>query len=158
MLNRELLKNTMALIKYKPETHNQSTWVTMDDSSPCGTTMCFAGHAAVLAGAEIPDPTKHLVADWYIRKSDLAYLNYQAAAGTSMSERKSVREFAKDNLGIIDMEANYLFDGDRTVEEIELAVQELLEYGSILTYSSQADDEYDYYDYYDDGCDCDECS
>lgn len=46
MSNVDLLKRTLDQIVKFPETHSQGTW-------HCETTMCIAGHAAVLAGAKL---------------------------------------------------------------------------------------------------------
>lgn len=47
MKNYPLLRKTMEHIEAHPEEHDQRYWGLQ---TPCGTTMCFAGHAVVLAG------------------------------------------------------------------------------------------------------------
>jgi hypothetical protein len=46
-LNIPLLRKTMEHIETHPEEWSQTTWAVR---TPCGTTMCFAGTAAFLAG------------------------------------------------------------------------------------------------------------
>lgn len=55
--NLKLLRETLEFIKKNPARHNQGAWVaaTDDDTGDvvnelCETSMCFAGHAALLAG------------------------------------------------------------------------------------------------------------
>lgn len=146
MVNKDLLQKTMDLINAKPETHDQNQWVVTDTHSPCGTTMCFAGHAAVLAGAEIPDPKKHSVSDWYVDK-DGKYLNrnsYNNLKGRARDEATSVAFYARTALGLDYDQAEYLFGPDLSREDLEEAVQELIETGSLDRVES----------YYDDSCSC----
>lgn len=153
-MNKELLQDTLNLIKARPETHNQSNWVIANPASPCGTTMCFAGHAAVLAGAETPDPKKHVISDWYVGK-DGQYVNYGEACGLGYHETKGVALFAQNALGLSSEYADYLFHASISRERLEEAVEELITTGSLSAVDNY--DEYD--DYYDgdDGCDCEEC-
>lgn len=51
--NLELLNKTMEFIKANPEQHDQGNWISHEGT--CGTTMCFAGHAAALSGAQVPE-------------------------------------------------------------------------------------------------------
>lgn len=150
MVNKELAKSTMAAIKAQPEKHDQDYWVTVNDDSPCGTTMCFAGHAAVLAGAEIPDPKKHLIADWYVGP-DGAYHNWKDAEAGRVPGAIQVKFFAQNALGITSDERDFMFADYRTVEELEVAVEELVEHGAIQTWEEDYDDD----DW--DGCDDPDC-
>jgi|SRR5687768_6894074 len=133
MVNVELLKETLEIIEKNPQNYDQSNWVRKDSNNVCGTAMCFAGHAAVLAGAEVPDPKKHNINDWYImedeNKSYLNYMQYDALYGDANAI--SVRTFATEALGIRWEEADYLFDGDRSLDEIRYAVNELVETGEL---------------------------
>lgn len=150
MVNKELLKNTLDLINAKPETHDQSNWVLVEPSTVCGTTMCFAGHAAVLAGVEIPDPKKHEVADWYVGKNG-EYLNWKQADKVDFSARRPVAEFARDALGLNSEQADYLFGPELDREDLEEAVNELLN-DEPISRMGYDEDEDDYDDY--DGCAC----
>lgn len=151
-VNLELLNDTLKVIKLNPELHGQSTWVSKAEHTTCGTTMCFAGHAAVLAGAEIPDPKKHTIDDWFVAKDENnSYLNMsQVYYANDAVPNQHVQDFATKALGISSEERDYLFEADRTMDEIELAVQELNETGEIQTMWEEDED------YYDD-CGCGEC-
>lgn len=143
MVNKELLQETLAWIKTKPADYNQGNWVQKAEESPCGTQMCFAGHAAVLAGAENPDPKKHFIGDWYVKNDESkSYLNWLDIQKESRSNYTHVQEFATNALGLTAADASYLFGADRTVEEIEVAVEELLEYGNIQTFGYSDEDRY----------------
>jgi len=50
MLNTLLADTVIGVIETHPETHNQHDW---GYETACGTTMCVAGHAAVLSGAKL---------------------------------------------------------------------------------------------------------
>lgn len=144
MVNTKLLNDTVRVIQAQPEKYYQGTWISNQET--CGTTMCFAGHAAVLAGAETPDPSKHEIADWYVEKGTNKYLNWRQAGHSGPYE--SVRQYATNALGITDAEASYLFDGDRSWDSILTAVEELNETGQV-----ELPDVEDYEDY----C-CESCS
>lgn len=146
MLNKELLKETLDIIKLKPSEYDQTSWVRVEEANVCGTAMCFAGHAAILAGAEAPDPKKHYVADWYVNNSDKAYLNWQQYDAAEWGTATSVARFAQAALGLDYDQADYIFDGDRTVDEIEHAVNTLIETGDYVPPSSYYDEDDD--DYY----------
>lgn len=112
--NVRLLNRTMDLIKMVPDKHNQGTWV-----SPCGSTMCYAGHAAVLDGAEFDHKRYDRDADWHIDPETKKHVGYWDEDGIS------VGAYARKALGLTWDESDYLFDGDRTVEELEEAVRKL---------------------------------
>lgn len=68
MANNELLEATMQRIEAHPEKHDQSAWFTVNE---CGTAFCFAGHAAIEAGAK--PPTAGQIRDnggWWINPDD----------------------------------------------------------------------------------------
>jgi hypothetical protein len=152
MVNKELLKNTLDLIKLKPAEHDQAKWVTLAEWTTCGTTMCFAGHAAVLSGAaEIPDPKKHSIDDWYVGK-DGEYLNYYQMQSLSPYEFTSVAKVAQVQLGLTGDQADYLFGPDLDVEDLENAVDDLLNDREIAALLYDEDDEDDDDDW--DACEC----
>lgn len=71
--NIQLLKDTLEWLKNKPEQHRQTSFINFfdDEDDPdyespnmCHTTMCTAGHAAALAGAEIPKHNWHSEWGW----------------------------------------------------------------------------------------------
>lgn len=154
-VNLELLNATLEMIKANPDKYDQNSWVKTDEYSPCGTTMCFAGQAAVLAGAEIPDPKKHNIVDWFVSKDEKkSYLNIDDVYyGNNEVPSEHVQDFATRELNLSFEEREYLFECDRTIEEIERAVRELNETGRIQTMWHDDEDDYDYDDY----CDCEEC-
>lgn len=152
--NKALLKKTLEQIKAHPELHNQNFWVVANEENLCGTAMCFAGHAAVLSGAENPDPKKHFIEDWYVRKDNLAYMNYEDTYQVPFKDYESVSKYAGRELGLTSEQSDWLFDSNRTLEEIESAVEELITYGTLE--AAEYHDDYDDYDY-DDYCDCEEC-
>lgn len=90
MRNIELLEQTMRHIKDYPEAHDQSHWM-------CGTTACFAGWAAVLAG-------------WSMEKIQD---NIGRRAGAEL-------------LGLTYDEAGTLFSALNNVEMLELMVKDLV--------------------------------
>lgn len=143
MVNKELLKLTLDTIQAKPSEYYQGTWVSTTESNVCGTTMCFAGHAAVLAGAEIPNPKKHYVADWYVGK-DGQYMNWREAEAANFGDYQSVAVFARNALGLSYEDSDYIFDGDRTEDEIVAAVDDLINDREIAGRYTYVDDEDDY--------------
>lgn len=143
MVNKGLLKNTLDLIKLKPAEHDQAQWVTTAENSTCGTTMCFAGHAAVLSGAaEIPDPKKHLIDNWYVG-NDGKYLNYFDRQYMSSADATPVAKVAQRELGLTDEQADYLFGPDLDVEDLDDAVDDLLNDREISALSAYYDDDYE---------------
>jgi len=154
-VNLELLNSTLARIKELPQEYRQSTWVSQAENNVCGTTMCFAGHAAVLAGAEIPNPKKHSIVDWFVAEDENnSYLNLDDAYySNGDTPNQHVQDFATKALGLTYKQREYLFEADRTMDQIEQAVHELNTYGEILSYDDDpcecgCEDD-DYYEDYD---------
>lgn len=121
--NIPLLLATMAMIKVFPEKHDQGSWV-----DPCNTTMCFAGHAAVIAGATF-DRNIHDDADSWIVDPEgkhvpevEAYDNGDYWSGSRKEGYKFIEEFAKEKLGLSKREADYMFHHSRSRDQIEQAV------------------------------------
>jgi hypothetical protein len=120
--NVPLLLATMAMIKVFPEKHDQGSWV-----DPCNTTMCFAGHAAVISGATF-DRKIHDDEDSWIVDPDGKHVDEAAAYegdywdGERKEGYKFIEEFAKDKLGLTNREADYMFHHSRTPEQLEEAV------------------------------------
>lgn len=89
-LNIYLLEKTLTYIQSHPEEHEQSDWGRV---TPCGTTMCFAGHAAELAGEEVA---------W--EKNLLGYgYTYR------MKDGRDIQDRAAELLGLNKDEEYYLF-------------------------------------------------
>lgn len=118
--NVELLQATMSFIEKHPEKHDQATW-----ANACGTAFCYAGHAALLAGATVPSGNAlewgHF---WTINPE-----TFQSGSETTLEQLESgnvaVDEFAARRLGITSYEAEVMFSGDRTRIQLRLLVDEL---------------------------------
>lgn len=115
--NVQLLQDTMAHVEQHPEEHNQDCWV-----NPCGTAFCYAGHAAILAGAA--RPTRQLARSdnaWFVDPETLE------SVGTRQPSESAVEvgDFAELKLGITNAESEVLFDGYRTVKELRKLVDAL---------------------------------
>jgi hypothetical protein len=96
--NLELLKTTWNFIKNNPEKHQQSDFI---NHTQCGTQMCFAGHAAVISGAEFPrdDSPWFLTEDGRLSEKDKDGL------------RKGIyiEEYARNVLGMTNDESHFIF-------------------------------------------------
>jgi hypothetical protein len=86
------------------------------DMWSCRTTGCFAGFAAVLAGAkpllDVVDGYPYLMDGWVT---------------TPAGSRESVHAFAQEVLGITDPEAMALFSGTNSIEDLRECVAQLIE-------------------------------
>ncbi len=120
--NLPLLKETMQVILANPELHNNSTWI-----SPCDSTMCYAGHAAMLAGAEFDfERYEANGQEWLVDETGKARI--WCSSGSSIS----ISSYAQEKLGLSDTEANYLFYANRTVDELVEAVDKFQEGYSLV--------------------------
>lgn len=146
--NLELLKATWEFIKKNPSKHQQSDFI---NNTQCGTTMCFAGHAAVLSGAEFPtDPQD---SSWFLTPEG------KLTEKNEWGQRDGIyiEQYAMDVLGMSYDEAQFIFyhtSNSGFAEKIEYLI-ELWEEGK--TYSFGYYDEYDedYEDY--EPCECSDC-
>lgn len=103
MGNIELLRKTKEHMLANPERHNQGTWISYPDSARppynmCHTSMCTAGHAAVLAGAQIPTFDEYLNVGWVLNEE-----------GEIDRNGEGVASWAEAQLGLSGDEYNYLF-------------------------------------------------
>lgn len=116
MLNAELLRKTMSWVEQHPETHDQGKWF---DNTPCGTKYCFAGHAAILAGAQSPT---HLPVGrhWFVDVDGVAVDRHIHGV------TQAVEEYARAALGLTSLQTAYLVDGDRTREELRTLVEAII--------------------------------
>lgn len=109
--NAPLLNKVMDHIEAHPELHQQQTWFSnyypSNDPANCQTAACFAGWTALLT-------------DTVQVRDDGLYvdLTYQGVAVYSLPE------LAMALLGLDRNEAQYLFQGDRTREELRAKVDE----------------------------------
>jgi hypothetical protein len=122
--NVTLLNATMNLIKANPQLHDQGMWV-----DPCATTMCFAGHAAVLAGATFDKEIWANQEDWDVDPKTGQHVNPYEYDGGEDEENWPIHvaEFAMNKLGLTWEERDYLFNQSRTREQLEQAVSKFSE-------------------------------
>lgn len=103
MGNIELLKKTKEFMHANPEVHSQSTWISFPDDGRyndhmCHTSMCTAGHAAMLAGAQVPTRAQYVDMGWNVdEEGKLAYYG------------EGIASWASEKLGFNDNEYNYIF-------------------------------------------------
>ncbi len=140
--NIQLLRQTMKHILANPQNHNQETWFSPDygaeDVNMCNTTMCFAGHAAVLAGGQTPNP-KTFDGDWYLKlDGTLSNQNEYVTSLYEDTEQQVLRvsKWAQRKLGLNPYEYEYLFmfmgDAEDVADRVE-RLAELWESGQEMT-------------------------
>lgn len=117
--NVELLQATMRYVEEHPAEHNQEHWRT-----ECGTAFCYAGHAALLAGATRPTFGTGWDLHWAVNVVTLESAD-QTADEMRVSGSLHIDEFAASQLGITMHEADALFDGYRTVAGLHALVNAL---------------------------------
>jgi hypothetical protein len=147
MKNVQLLNDTMNWIKAHPELHRQSDWVQPYDANgeACGTSMCFAGHAAMLAGATFDPEIFNKLEEWNVDAESGKHVDSTEYYNEEMDEYDlpdgtvHVSDFARDALGLNSDERAFLFAGHRSVQELEDAV-DLLSNGYTYEYSATAFD------------------
>lgn len=101
-LNVEHLRGTLQRIEDNPSEWNQATW-------RCGTQMCFAGHACNEAGAEWDED---FVVSTRVRNEQ-----------EGQSEWQPIPDRAREVLGLTDQEANVMFAGGNTIDDLRLMVE-----------------------------------
>lgn len=121
--NIKLLNETLDFIKTNPKLHHQGDWVeagqTEAEYQACETTMCFAGHAALLAGGTFDKTIWFDEFEWEVDEETGQHKGY-ADDDDSLIH---VSTFAAEKLGLNDDERCYLFDSSRTIQDIEKAVR-----------------------------------
>lgn len=98
-----------------PANHNQSSWFLLA-RTPCGSTGCLAGHAALLG-----EPSALLLVDtssFSPEDDGVAAYDVAITDGFGVSAVATVASVARELLGITHSEAAYLFDGTRTLDEM----------------------------------------
>lgn len=110
MPNVPLLEKTMDYIVCHPEEHDQSFWVV---ERACGTTRCFAGTAAMLAGYTMSNGACFVAAD-----DNLG----QKWKGKFVA---NVGDIAQRELGLSVWQAQRLFSGATTIDELQLVVKDI---------------------------------
>ena len=126
MANVELLRETMQYIKNNPQSWRQDVWFThldpetgrrthelveveVEEVNSCKTAFCFAGHAALKSG--FPSPPKDSYTNW------IAEIN---------GENVWVDAYAARQLGITYDQAEVLFAGENSMEELEVLVEAII--------------------------------
>lgn len=118
-LNVALLKKTLETIELDQIHWDQNQWRASDDE--CGTTMCFAGWAALLAGGTwyLPQPvegTDRRLNDLLIAEDGEGDL---LIAYPTQVRCVSARDRAQRVLGLDEVEAGDLFSAEMGLEELE---------------------------------------
>lgn len=150
MVNIELLDITMGFIEANPDKWDQSSW-------RCGTSFCFAGHAALLDGAMLDSPESETLywkttgyASREAYEEDLKYWNGTAfnpevtdrlvenrsdVITLSDDEKTTISEYAQKALGLSNHTAGVLFSGDNTLKELQSMVEMIKEEGNLDNWS-----------------------
>lgn len=123
MVNVDLARQTLQEIRDHEDRWNQHQWIELQDSSDpaCGTTLCFAGFAACLAGAKFVPVEK--VTD----NGELAYYYQPPRVITPEGDDRHVEAYAADVLGLDPSEAHSIFyftvnDIDALTERVEQVI------------------------------------
>lgn len=106
MANNARLEETMAHIEAHPEGHDQATW---GRRTLCGTKMCFAGTAAVLAGGTLI----------WIRRATWEHGAFEVLVD---GKERVISHFAQEVLGLTADQKYYLFFVVDSVEDLRAAV------------------------------------
>lgn len=111
--NVALLNQTLAYIEAHPQEWDQTTW-------HCGTTACFAGHAALLDGAEWA-PANVPIGELVLARDDDPDLNVLVLDGTPSV---FVDDRAQRILGLTEYQATELFSGCNSLDDLRTLVAE----------------------------------
>jgi hypothetical protein len=115
--NIELLSKAMDRILENPQNHDQTAWIARkydEAGGICGTTMCLAGHVAVQAGAQMPNPLDlDWDGAWYLDKHGKMRSYHEIwnedEDYTNPDGIREVAFWAADQLGLTYEEREYLF-------------------------------------------------
>jgi hypothetical protein len=149
--NIQLLRETLEWIKAHPEEHYQGDWARLYNAKgePCGTSMCFAGHATVLAGGTFDTKIFAKNEEWNVNSETGAHIDTTEYYVEEWDEYElpdnvvHVSVFARDALGLTQEEQSYLFAGHRTLEELEEFVNKSAD-GWSLVWARDSEGRYDY--------------
>ena len=126
-MNLAILDKALAYIEEHPEQHEQAVWaekVSLPDerieefeARTCGSSMCLAGHIAVLAGGQIDWPK----AEWTVDSDGLEgrLESYGEYVFTPSGERMAIWTFAQQVLGIGLVTANALFSATNKLADLQ---------------------------------------
>lgn len=130
-VNFELLDSVLEYIKAHPTTWRQESWYkivdrdtgamvnivkeeeTVEEVNSCGASFCFAGHVAIREG--FPNPPKSNDDSW----------TRLALDSDGYSYHQDVSDFAETVLGLTWSQADTLFDGANTLQDLEEIVEGL---------------------------------
>lgn len=121
MANIEKLEAVLDYIRTHPEEHDQGTWAAKTD---CGTAMCFAGTAVMLAGYEF-------VWDCGIDGTFSAHLcrvppgHPDELCRWGQDELAEIPKVAQRELGLTNDQKNWLFFHSDTLDDLEAAVKDI---------------------------------
>lgn len=114
--NPDLLRAGMVNILTNTSNHDQSAWIAKkydEAGGMCGTTMCLAGHVAVVAGAEFPPVmSKDWDGEWHVNDEGKYRTQEEYAEYSWNGGDERVRElymWASEKLGLSYDEREYLF-------------------------------------------------
>lgn len=108
-LNTMLMEQVMTFIRDNPEQHDQNRYLAESESSPCGTTACFAGHALLMSGRY---QVKFLRSKYLDDVGVRPYAWFSINTEPGLDQRKTfvdVYREAKILLGLNSYEAEHLF-------------------------------------------------
>jgi hypothetical protein len=134
MNGRETAQAVLDQILYKPETHNQGEWVVSETQEIredfCGTTGCVAGWTILLT-------------DFTMVKFQSAFLGggYEFACVVQNGEYADIEQVASELLEITPGEGEYLFDANRTNDEVYTALKEIIATGTLTVSPGWDEDE-----------------
>lgn len=117
--NVRLFDAALSTIHAKPKAYDQRYWVGIH--AECGTTHCLAGWGIMLAYPEARFQMDDLDG------VDVVYID---------RDDWDIRTLATQLFGLTPYEALYLFEGDRTIDEIESAVKELTNGKRLVRYDN----------------------
>lgn len=104
-LNVPLFRKALEYVTEHPEEHDQDVWAYR---TRCGTKLCLAGTVAMLTGHAF-------VWDEF---SD-------GAQAVWTTDGRSIADVAQDELGLDNVDANWLFNGCDTIDELWEAAEEI---------------------------------
>lgn len=115
MPNVALLEETLDYILVHPEEHDQGVWI---EQTECGTTRCFAGTAVMLTGYRLCIGSN---ASCLVPAND--ELGYPVGDGRWIAP---IQEVAIRELGLNIQQALQLFNCQRTIDDLQLAVKDIV--------------------------------
>jgi hypothetical protein len=111
MPNIDKLNAVLAKIKADPKSWDQSQWI-------CGTVACFAGHAVLMEGAQPAPPSE----DFQRYRTVTPHTDQALLCGQIVD----VSAAAEAILGLTPLQADYLFEQDNELEDLERMVAALV--------------------------------